>query len=269
MAKRRIRGAHRILDLAHRVGMLDVVMQYEIAGVRFDVPLDVTPEWNADYIATYDEESVSDIARWVRAHGEAIFVDCGAHLGVISIKVATRCGANLKQVVCIEPNPSLFGHLSANVARSPVSTRAMNAAVGETSGRGKLVSPPYDPSPEARYMVRDAHGDIEITALDDLELPEGVGIVIKIDVEGGELDVVRGAQDLLARSNGFAVTIEAHPDVVERTGIEPCAIARALHGIRPCRAHLVGGGAEVDINQPLFEQIGRAKCDLFITSENP
>ncbi len=60
---------------------------------------------------------------------------------------------------------------------------------------------------------------VQLRTLDEL-IPEGTKVdVIKIDVEGAELDVIKGAAQVLTRSPGCAIVAELGPSHLQRVGI--------------------------------------------------
>jgi FkbM family methyltransferase len=129
--------------------------------------------------------------------------DVGANVGLYSA-VLSRCS---RRVVAIEPNPGCAAYLRRlKLPRVDV----VEAAAAETAGRatlvvpdihhglGKLATAPraFEPgAPEMRYSV--ATISLDAVCAVRLACNERVGF-IKIDVEGFELDVLRGAAVLLA-----------------------------------------------------------------------
>jgi FkbM family methyltransferase len=237
IARRRLRGGHRLEEAIRRFGLLNRVVRYRISdGVSIDVPL-WRPEnaWDREDLLTYQSELVDDLVGAVAGmQAPATLLDCGADIGLISVLVAARCGDRLALIVAVEPNRTAYEVLEGNLARLPSPSRAVHAAASDRAGRGTLVSPEYDDSDHARFLVAEADGEVPVIRIDDLELPARASLVIKLDVEGGELQVLRGAERTLAGAAGFAVSFEAHPAVVERTGVDPVDIIAYLDGIKKC-----------------------------------
>jgi FkbM family methyltransferase len=241
LTRRGTRGGYRLQELSRRLGARDRIARYPItAGVSLDVPIG-RPEnaWDRGDVMRYQRELIDDLVRVVEAQpAPATLLDCGADIGLVSVLVAARCGDRLERIVAIEPNPVAHEVLEGNLGRLPVSTRVVRAAAADFSGSGTLTSPDYDGSDHARFLVVEPGGEIPVVRIDDLGLGEGVPLVIKLDVEGGELQALEGARGTLERSAGFAVSFEAHPAVTERTGVDPGVIVRFLDGIRPCEVTL-------------------------------
>lgn len=259
LTRRGTRGGYRLMGLARSLGRLDRVVRYEIAdGITLDVPIS-RPEnaWDRRDVLRYQHELIDDLVAMVEdMPASAILLDCGADIGLVSVRVAARCAGSLEEIVAIEPNATAHAVLEANLERLPVSTRVVRAAAADFSGSGALVAPEYDSSDHARFLVRRDGGPIRVTRIDDIGVRSGLPLVIKLDVEGGELGALEGAARTLADAAGFAVNFEAHPAVVARTGIDPLDVVRFLEGIRPCDVSVSEfPGATLDRDRPFFEQL--------------
>ncbi|MFE6283662.1 FkbM family methyltransferase [Streptomyces sp. NPDC057877] len=122
-------------------------------------------------------------------------VDVGGWYGPWTRRLAFRS----RRVVTIEPVPHLARLLTAT---TPPNVRVVQAAAADRPGTARLWLPPRDTGMRgvSSLVRRDIHAhavDVRLIALDDLGLRE-VGF-IKIDVDGSELAVLRGATALLAR----------------------------------------------------------------------
>jgi FkbM family methyltransferase len=267
--RRRWRGGTALQQLMDRVGLLRGVAHYELGrGIGVEVPLRMRPLDAVD-VRTYEAALVERLAEAIAPLPPPVtLVDCGADFGLLSLLLVARCRA-IGRVLAVEPNGDVFPTLAANLARLPVPARAVHAAVADAEGRGVLCRPDHDPASDvARFIAPRDDGSIAITTVDRLAADVHGSVLLKCDVEGGELAVVRGARETLRRAARFVVVFEAHPDHVARTGIDPVEVLREVEAIRPCRVHVaecdVGG---VDASRPLFEQLGvRRIVNLVCTS---
>jgi FkbM family methyltransferase len=122
-------------------------------------------------------------------------VDVGGWYGPWTRRLAGRA----RQVVTVEPVP----HLARLLARAaPANVRVVQAAASDRPGRARLWLPAGDAGDRgvSSLVRRDIHGralDVGCVTLDELRL-RNVGF-IKIDVDGNELAVLRGATGILAR----------------------------------------------------------------------
>ena len=141
----------------------------------------------------------------------AVFFDVGAHIGYDSLKASTKVGPNGK-VIAFEPNPRTLEQLRSNVLAShavnviiePIActdrestltlydstpegnsgASSLSLANADEAGRGSL------PAYEVRgRRIDDVVQELGLTRLD----------VMKIDVEGAEYLVLKGAQDSLRK----------------------------------------------------------------------
>lgn len=131
----------------------------------------------------------------IRAHTEPgqSAVDVGAHIGNHTVWMAAVCGL---KVLALEPNPAVCAVLRENVALNHLDgVMVMAAAAGARTGRGILHLEPGANSGTTR-VGEFRRGDVSIVALDDLLRPDDLA-VIKIDVEGMEVDVLHGMKRLL------------------------------------------------------------------------
>lgn len=125
-------------------------------------------------------------------------VDVGANLGTLSMALARAVGPQGK-VLAFEPQGMIHGCLQETVARSDtpwVDARCL--AIGEKAG--VAVVPRLDATGASNFggVADDGDGDpVDVVTLDGLAL--AACRLIKIDVEGRELEVLRGATQLLAR----------------------------------------------------------------------
>lgn len=208
---------------------------------------------NADLVE-YEKGFVAAlVSEASKCTGPITFVDCGADIGLISVKVAAESG-RISKIVVLEPSGEAFPVLQETLSSLPFNTQAIQIGVSDFTGRGELRSPPYDASHHARYLVQVQDGGFPVTTIDCLSV-HGPNLILKIDVEGGELGVIRGASRSLAAPTRAIVSVEAHPQVFDRTGIDPIRILQELAAIRPFR-FLVAETGKTDLNlsRPFFDQ---------------
>jgi FkbM family methyltransferase len=141
---------------------------------------------------------------------------------------------NVTSVIALEPNGAAYPWLCRNLGMLPIKSHPIQAAVGETESRGNLCKPVDDPSDHAKYVSPSGRGDVRIVRIDDIHAPDpAANLLLKLDVEGGELAALRGARLAIAQAHRAVVVFEAHPRVVARTGIDPAECLRLLDGLRP------------------------------------
>jgi len=135
---------------------------------------------------------------------EDIVVDIGAHVGFFTLKAARVS----RHVLAFEPHPLNYTLLALNTKINHLNNvTPVNVALADYSGHAKLYLGRFSGSHtiiEKRVKDKNAYIMVKVDTLDNLikqfKLEEP--LFIKIDVEGAELDVLRGAKKIL--SNDYA-----------------------------------------------------------------
>lgn len=146
--------------------------------------------------------------------GDVVF-DVGAHIGYWTLVFAETVGPK-GQVVGFEPDPDNFGRLSRNVERNRArigDATVVWAGVASRTGQAGFVRG----LGSGAGGLSPTGGDIQvpIESLDHAAARFGPPAFVKMDVEGGELDVLHGARDLLARGR-TRFLIEMHSEHLRR-----------------------------------------------------
>ena len=152
-----------------------------------------------------------------------IVIDIGAHIGPYTIIASKRVGPNGK-VIAIEADPDNFDLLSRNIQLNKLSNvTALNYAACSKEKKIKLYLPSgVGRSSHTKYntiMPNRAHGkekfvEVKANTLDyllqsNIIKQEEVNW-IKIDVEGAEYEVLKGAKDILSKCSDIRLLIEIH-----------------------------------------------------------
>lgn len=129
-------------------------------------------------------------------------IDVGCHKGEI-LDVMLRYAPNGKHFA-FEPIPYLFKVLKEKFAtRATVYPYALSDNCGRTTFQLVKNAPAYSGIKRRKYDIDNPEIEeieVEVMTLDEL-IPETVSIqLVKIDVEGGELGVLKGAKQLLKRN---------------------------------------------------------------------
>lgn len=169
---------------------------------------------SANLVNRYDALELKTLMSGVRC-GQTVF-DVGANAGQYAIVMAALVGSS-GRVVAFEPDPAALELLQRNVSLNPgikppkIEPLAMSDSSGFTkfyvdahsSANSSLAAASFAPK-ELREL------QVPTTTLD--KYVEGQGAVpdwVKIDTEGAEIAILRGARDLLKTDAKFLV--ELHP----------------------------------------------------------
>jgi FkbM family methyltransferase len=146
--------------------------------------------------------------------GEAItFLDVGANIGDSVLLLDSNCPNMMKGFCCIEGDPEFFGYLQANL-RFLDNGIFVSALLSATDGTAKELIRTQGGTSSAQGAKR-----IQTTTLDAIlsNLHLAHFDVIKIDVEGLDGQVIRGAKEFL-QSQRPALIFEWHPILCSKTG---------------------------------------------------
>ena len=144
------------------------------------------------------------------------FWDIGAHIGFFAVIASRAVGAS-GLVRCFEPMNDNRERLGRTVALNGLANVTISdVAVGGESGHATLY--PHKHSQMWALGGHQGQGSqegmpVRVCSLDDLAAKLGDPHVVKVDVEGAELEVLRGGMRLLRRA-GPVVLVEMSSDQV-------------------------------------------------------
>ena len=205
---------------------------------------------NVDKNELYDAQTAAIMERVLDRGSNC--VDVGCHAGQILDEMLRFAPQGTHYA--FEPLPHLYAALEekyagrANVRLHPL---ALAAAAGETTFQHVVTNPAYSGILRRRYdrpneEVIEIH--VKLARLDDV-VPKDLPIrLVKIDVEGAELGVMKGALEVLRRSRPYVVfehglggsdhygTRPEHVwDLVQGCGLKLSLMGGWLEGRRPLR----------------------------------
>lgn len=171
---------------------------------------------------THPSEEEAFVASRLRA-GDS-YVDVGANVGLLTLKAASLVGPT-GRLIAIEAHPRTHRFLAENVALNGfANVQVIHRAVGDTDGTVRFSD--YLSDDQNHVVVGGAGVDVPMQRLDEL-VPAGPIALLKVDVEGFELPVFRGAPGVLARTR--AVLFESWDQHTARYGF---AVADVLDLLR-------------------------------------
>lgn len=186
----------RLLRAPRPLPFIDDTRLYATPGAH-----GVTGNW---YCGLHEPAAMAFTLHLLRA-GD-LFVDVGANLGSYTVLAAGAVGA---RVIAVEPVPRSFVGLQANVALNDIAARVQCRQVGLSAAPGSLRFSVDRGSANAVVGAGEAGPalDVEVMRLDDL-VGDDCPLLVKIDVEGHELPVLRGSTRVLADPRLRALIVE-------------------------------------------------------------
>ncbi|MEH1789726.1 MAG: FkbM family methyltransferase [Nostoc sp.] len=142
-----------------------------------------------------------------------IFIDCGANIGYFSV-LANNLVGKIGKVISIEANPVTFSLLEANLKINNFGT-PIHCALTSEKGEVELFMPTqggdvYSSLRKGGLVKGESIQSFKVLgrALDDVvkELSLSKVDVVKIDIEGAELDVLQSASHLLSSFRPVVIT---------------------------------------------------------------
>lgn len=180
------------------------------------------------------EELIPEI--FVPKEGEVV-VDVGAHIGRYTLR-ASRLVGDKGKVIAVEAEPSNFAALLYNLKLNEANNVIpLDLAAWDCETTLELY---IETSSTTHSLVRPRAKSIEVKArpLDNVLEELGVEKVdwLKIDVEGAEVEVLRGLEKTLSQNPNLKLLVEIHSDetlaqclsILEKPGYEIRGVQRHL-----------------------------------------
>jgi FkbM family methyltransferase len=164
------------------------------AGLKFDAR-----RGSAGYLfGTAEPEEQAALARYLKP--DDVFYDIGANIGFYAV-LAARLVGNGGRVYAFEPNPDCSSEVRRNADLNGFAhVEVIEAAVSSSSGRVRLRLGDTNLS-SAIGEASEPGIDVALTSVDDFirEKSARPPAVVMIDVEGAEVEVLRGMRETIAR----------------------------------------------------------------------
>ncbi|WP_028046870.1 FkbM family methyltransferase [Cellulomonas sp. URHE0023] len=190
------------------------------------------PERNRRWYEERGYESASTALFRTVATGADVILDIGAHVGYYSL--LGKSAAPDAHVVAVEASPVNAQVLKRNVDSSAhPDIDVVVAAFAAKSGTAMIqLTEASDNSGFGGHPNSPTEESVEVPAVTaaDLSLPHGERIVIKLDVEGYELDALRGLESAFDRYGDVRMLVEMNPKCLVRAGVTGDDLVERLTG---------------------------------------
>jgi FkbM family methyltransferase len=149
-----------------------------------------------------------------------IVLDIGAYVGHYSLLAARLVGPE-GRVFAFECHPVSFRFLQHNIAinKRHGTVVAVQKAVAHRSGAMPFFLRGGDTTMSSLWQADRAKQTVEVdcTTIDEMFVEEQVD-VIKLDIEGGEIQALRGMEQTLARAKELVLFVECNPHALSAAG---------------------------------------------------
>jgi len=215
---------------------LDATARFEVGGKEFNFTAPTPLQFrtlhkivDAYYSTDYVRQRLGNIRH---------IVDVGACIGTMSLVYeAIWPGV---EILAIEPHPDNFKYLVEN-CKGFKNIHPVNIAISDKYERIRLAFPTQEQRPDVKRLTVYANvgmvsryglSDAFVAEVDAVPLDSIVGWnvdFLKVDVEGSEMQVLRGAEGVL--SGNPLVTVELRPDNLAMAGLTCEDVDEHLQGM--------------------------------------
>jgi FkbM family methyltransferase len=183
------------------------------------------------FAGLYEFEDMAFLLHLLRA--DDLMVDVGANVGVYTVLAA---GAAKARCISLEPSPETFGQLMRNIRLNGLEGRVEphQLASGDRDGTVRFTRG-LDAMNRVAGQTDSNVDEVPVQRLDAIVAARAV-TALKIDVEGFETNVIRGAASVLRQPSLLAVVMEQNGSGVQY-GFDEEALHRELvaSGFSLCR----------------------------------
>ena len=187
-------------------------------GLSLYAPLGYLPEAVRNVLHIFFFGDYEALSQFKPREGWVV-ADVGAFIGVYAVRAAKLVGSS-GRVVAVEPLPEHIEFVALNAAaNSLANVRVVEACASDKWGEAELLVPPSPVDATLKPEYAEAVGGVKarrgvrLVPLDALLEEEGPLDLLKVDVEGYELDLLRGSK-LLTPRYARRLVVEVHTSVV-------------------------------------------------------
>jgi FkbM family methyltransferase len=224
---------------------------YRVAGGLIDLDVEESPAMLRRAQGLFEAPKVRALQQLLKPG--MTFVDIGSNKGDFAL-LAAKVMEDRGRVLAFEPVPDNLHWLRKSVALNGYeSVEIVEIALSDANGRVPIYLGPWSGWHSLLPVASESGETIEVTArtLDSFmaEQEDPRVDVIKIDVEGAEMQVLHGAARTLAEARPLTVFVECHPG----RGVDQGEVWQLLAG------HGLSFRDPADINVELPEMPGRPR----------
>jgi len=191
-------------------------MQLSSIGIELDLDLADILQANIYLDHVWDQKQSNWLAYF--ASRSSVIVDAGAHVGYFTLLMGHYGGPDAA-VHAFEPNPMSFRGLTRNIALNNLNATANPLAVTQAKGELQMHLPHRFLSGATRVgAMAHAHQTVNVNAISLDEYCQQNGLpgfdLIKMDIEGAEVQAILGMASGLRRGDYGVLFIELHASII-------------------------------------------------------
>ncbi|HET9744947.1 MAG TPA: FkbM family methyltransferase [Chitinophagaceae bacterium] len=177
------------------------------------------------------EKELGDLIKKILKPGD-VFLDLGANIGYISLLAAKH--EPTAKIISFEPVSSIFGKLEENISLNTArNVKAVHSGVGERNEERDIYISDEDNTGMSSFQKPENYSGrietVKVITIDKWFESSGLSRVdlIKLDVEGSELDAVTGMHDILKNFRPLLI-VEINPGTLSQFGVTAADIFNKL-----------------------------------------
>jgi len=205
------------------------MISYPVGDRRVQFEIVAPPGWIVDGTNTfYEPEVVNIISKVVRA--DDFVIDAGANLGFFTMIMSQLVGKD-GLVMAFEPDPKIFAELNQNIyANQFTNVITSDLALADDDCEADFWV--YPKSGYSSFMPYDESvpHKVQVRKLDTLLQAFPVPRFMKIDCEGAEPWILRGAEKILRRGVDYIVT-EMNYEMMEDFNLSKTDMREFMHSL--------------------------------------
>lgn len=196
----------------------------ELSGISILMNVENLSEYERVMSFKNDSKIINSILAQLSGKKDVVFWDIGANIGLYSMFVAKS--SNVQRIVCFEPEPRCIERIEANKRANVLNNiQIYPVALSDTigllnlttnhefgAGNHSLVNTNIGAGNDT-IVVNVKTGDYIIK-----EYKEKIPNIIKIDVEGAEINVLKGMSNTLKHPNCKMIICEIHFAILSSVG---------------------------------------------------
>ena len=186
----------------------------KIKGLRYLLDIRNRVDRHIDAFSVYEKEQVEFLISELKKSKCSCFIDIGSHWGYYSLNFANEPSLSSSIIYAFEPDQVNRNQLYANIFLNDFQNRITVFDYALSSQEGELNFHHFDENNRGRSCIaKDGELVVKTEKLDKLVSLTDEVIGIKVDVEGHELDVISGMNEVL-KNNACILQVESFDDVL-------------------------------------------------------